>query len=269
MATAEINGTTLWYELEGTGAPCVALHGGIGGLYDGWRRLADHHEVLWFDRRGTGRSGRPGLHTITMEQLADDAAALLRHLELPPAVLIGHSYGGFIAQELALRHPELVRALVLVATSPGQLGAAEVAGEAGTAAPMPDALAAALSGPLASNDDLRAALAVALRHYVHQADPQPLLDQLRSADVDWQESQRGFEVLASWSSVDRLAGITAPTLVVGGRHDPITAWPQQARIATRIPGAELLLLDDASHFVWVDQPGDFWAAVDRFLTAQG
>jgi pimeloyl-ACP methyl ester carboxylesterase len=269
MAQVDVNGTTLWYELEGTGTPCVALHGGIEPLYRGWRSLADEHRVLWFDQRGTGRSGRAGLETVSMEQLADDVAALLRHLDLGPATVFGHSYGGFVAQELALRHPDLVRALVLVATGPGQLGATEAAGEDGEGAPMPEALAAALGTPFASNDEMRAAIEVALRHYVHRADPQVLLDLLAEADLDWQATRRGFEVLASWSSVDRLTGLAAPTLVVGGRADPVTTWPQQVRIAKRAPGAHLLVLDEASHFVWVDRPEEFWAAVDAFLVRVG
>jgi proline iminopeptidase len=269
MAEIEVNGTALWYDLEGSGAPIVALHGGIEPLYRGWRRLAGEHRVLWFDQRGAGRSGRPDLATLTMEQLADDAAALVQLLGLGPVVVLGHSYGGFVAQELALRHPELVRALVLVATGPGQLGTGEVADEDGAGPPMPGPLAAALSAPVASDDEMRAAIEVALRHYVHRADPEPLIGLLDGAAIDWRATVRGFEVLASWSSVDRLARIAAPTLVVGGRQDPVTSWPQQVRIAKRIPGAELTLLDDASHFVWEDCPDEFWSVVDGFLAVLG
>jgi proline iminopeptidase len=78
---------------------------------------------------------------------------------------------------------------------------------------------------------------------------------------------RGFEVLASWSSVDRLAGIVAPTLVLGGRHDVFTAWPQAHRIASRIPGAEVVVFEESGHFPWIEEPDRFFAVVRDWLAA--
>jgi proline iminopeptidase len=269
MAEATINGTTIWYEVEGEGRPFLVMHGGLGVDHDLYRStlqgLVARGRVVWYDHRSNGRSGRPPIETLTMAQLADDAAALLAHLGLGPALVVGHSYGGFVAQELALRHPEAVAGLLLVATGPGQLGAGEVADEDGAAAPMADDLAAAFSALPTSDDEVRATFRAVLPHYVARFDPAILQEGFDRTVVSLEAMVRGFELLAGWSSVDRLGGIHAPTLVVGGRDDPVTSWPQQVRIAKRVPGAELLLLEDASHFVWLDQPDRFLAAVDGLL----
>jgi proline iminopeptidase len=273
MPEAELNGTTLWYETEGTGPPCLVCHGGLGldhGLYrDTLRRLVDRCEVVWFDHRGNGRSGRPGRETITMEQLADDAAALLDHLGLGPAVVLGHSYGGFVAQELALRHPDAVAALVLVATGPGQLGEGEVDGEDGAGEPMAEDLAALFSRVPESDEGMRSVFRAALPHYVRRFDPVRLQADFDRTIVSVDAMVRGFEVLAGWSAVDRLRSVTAPTLVIGGRNDPVMSWPQQVRIAKRVKGAELAILEDTSHFVWLDEPDGFWSHVDAFFDRIG
>ena len=64
--------------------------------------------------------------------------------------------------------------------------------------------------------------------------------------------RRGFDVLAEWSSVDRLASITAPTLVLAGRYDPFTAWPQADRIARCVSNADIVVFEHSSHFPWLD-----------------
>lgn len=269
MAEATINGTPLWYEVEGAGRPCLVVHGGLGLDHDLYRStmqpLTERCRVVWYDQRSNGRSGRPPLDTLTMAQLADDAAALLEHLGLGPAVVLGHSYGGFVAQELALRHPNAVAALVLVAAGPGQLGTGEVEGEDGTGAPMADDLVAAFSSPPTSDDDMRTIFGAVLPHYVSRFDGAILQDGFERTVVSFEAMLRGFEVLGSWSSVDRLGAIAAPTLVLGGRDDPVISWPQQVRIAKRVPGAQLVLFDRTSHFVWLDEPDGFWAAVDDLL----
>ncbi len=269
MAEAVINGTTLWYEVEGSGRPCLVCHGGLGvdhGLYRSTMgHLADRCEVVWYDHRGNGRSGRPSRETLTMEQLADDAADLLAHLGLGPAVVVAHSYGGFVAQELVFRHPDAVAALILVATGPGQLGTGEVEGEDGEGAPMADDLVAAFSTVPGSDAEMRAVFSAVLPHYVRRFDATRLQSDFENTVVSVDAMVRGFEVLAEWSSVDRLATITVPTLVLGGRDDPVMSWPQQVRIAKRVSGAELELIDESSHFVWLDDPEHFWSTVDSFL----
>ena len=268
MANAELNGTSIWYEQEGTGPPCLVLHGGLGvdhALYQGTLTpLGERLRLVYLDHRGNGRSGRPPDGTITMEQLADDAAALARHLGLEHVVVLGHSYGGFVAQELALRQPELVSALLLIDTTPGQLGATESPDD-DQGPPPPPELVEAMSIIPSSDDELAAGMRDMFRFYLHRLDPAEIEPVLAATIFDVGAMIRGFEVLAGWSAVDRLPSITAPTLVLAGRHDPVTSWPQSVRIASRIPGAELVVLEDSGHMPWLDEPDRFFEVVVDWL----
>lgn len=128
MPTINVNGASLYYELRGGGPPVLFIAGatGDGGVFtEVAERLADEFTVITYDRRGNSRSPRPDGWTATsIDEQADDVAALLRALNLAPAVIFGTSGGALILLNLLLRHPEVVRgALVheppLVSVVPG------------------------------------------------------------------------------------------------------------------------------------------------------
>lgn len=268
MAIAELNGTTIWYEQEGAGPAALVLHGGLGIDHTLYRAtlgpLAGRLSLVYPDHRGNGRSGRPSLETVTMEQLADDAGALTEHLGLERVVVIGHSYGGFVAQELALRHPDLVSALILVDTTPGQLGSTEDP-DADQGPPPPPELIELMSVPPASDDELGVSMRALFDFYLHRLDPIEVEPFLAQTVFDLGAMLRGFEVLAGWSSVDRLHTIATPTLVLAGRHDVFTSWPQAVRIASRISGAELVVFEESGHMPWLDEPDRFFAVISEWL----
>ncbi len=277
MAEAEINGTTIWYDTEGPAdAPVLlTIHGGLGfdhvHLKD-FGRLAGRRRVVFYDQRGNGRSGQPPRETVTIEQLADDAAGLLDHLGVERAVALGHSYGGFVAQELALRHPDRVAGLVLVTTTPGQLGRDERADETEQGPPLPDELLALMSTPPANDEEFAAGMPRLAPFYVRPVDDgrvDAMLALLPGTIFRADVMMRGFEVLAGWSSVDRLHSITAPTLVLAGRHDLHTSFPQSKRISSRIPGAQLVIFEDSAHFPWIEEPDAFFTTLEAWLAATG
>lgn len=116
---APVNGLRMYYEIHGSGQPLILLHGAymtidmMGPLLSG---LAGTHRVIAVEQQGHGRTAdidRP----ITYEQMADDTAALARHLEVGTADVVGFSMGGGVALQLAIRHPELVRRLVVASAS--------------------------------------------------------------------------------------------------------------------------------------------------------
>jgi proline iminopeptidase len=263
-----VNGVDLFVARDGSGPPCLVLHGGLGVDHTMYRAslngLVDGHELIYFDQRGNGRSGRPPLSTMTMEQLADDAAALVGRLDLPPPVVLGHSFGGFVAQELVLRHPASVRALILVDTSPGQLGAGEDP-EDGRGADLPAEAAAVLAEPPTDDDALAAGMRRLLPFYLHQRDVAEVAGMMSATVFSRDAMVRGFELLAGWSAVDRLHAITTPTLVIVGRHDVFTSPPQARRIASRIAGARLVEFADSGHFPWLDEPDRFRDVVSEWL----
>ncbi|HEX6676744.1 MAG TPA: alpha/beta fold hydrolase [Actinomycetes bacterium] len=269
MPTVEVNGTTLWYEAFGDGPTCLVMHGGLGLDHALCRpvveRLAGRLRLVWYDHRGNGRSGRPPLETLTMEQLADDADALARRLGAGPVLVLGWSYGGFVAQELAVRHPARVAGLVLVGTTPGQLGATERPG--GEQGPPPPAELAGLTGrpPAVGDEEFAAVMRGFVAYMVHRADPAELTAALDRTVLDAAAWRRSMEVLAGWSVVDRLGQVRVPTLVLAGRHDFLAAPPQAERIASRIPGAERVVFDHSGHALTYDEPDRFLAVVGDWL----
>ena len=118
MPEAHVNGIRLYYEEHGEGAPIACIHGGGSSALmwaDAVEELVRLGRVIAYDRRGCTRSERPEPYErTTVAEQADDAAALLEALAAAPAVVIGRSYGGAVAIDLALRYPDRVRALVLL-----------------------------------------------------------------------------------------------------------------------------------------------------------
>lgn len=262
MPEARVNGATLFYEIDGEGTPCFVVHGGLGVDHTLYRRslmpLAAELQLIHYDQRCNGRSTGAPLESVTIEQLADDLVALADRLAIDDFIVIGHSYGGYVAQEAALRHPGRISQLVLISTSPGQLGE----GETDYQGPPPPPELVALMGSFAeAGDDMETVMRKLLPWYLHSArveDVEPLTaGTIFNLDVMF----RGFAVHESWSTVDRLHEIQSPTLVVAGRHDVFTSLPQSERIARRIPGAELVILEEGGHFPWLDQPGQFFEAL--------
>jgi len=266
VSFVDVNGVELYVEEVGDGPPALVLHGGMGldcSLYRTLDPLAADLRLVYYDHRGNGRSGGDG-SSMSIRQWADDAAGLARFVGGgEPVIVLGHSFGGFIAQEMAANHGDVVRALVLVTTTPGQLGAGEEPAPPGP--PIPDEFAELLSSMPETDEQAAHGMKLLADAWVHR----DVADDLRAAmsGVTFRAAplRRGFEDLAGWSSVDRLASIEVPVLLVAGREDAFTAWPQSQRIADRLADAEVAVLDDSGHFPWFDQPDAFFETIREWL----
>ena len=259
------DGARLFVETIGTGPPLLMLHGGLGFDHSYFRpdfdRLASIREVVYLDHRGNGRSD-DFVEPITIESLAADAAGVIRSLGARAAVA-GHSFGGFVAQELAVTYPDLVERLLLLSTTPGQLGNADDP-NAYQGPPPPDDFLALLSTRPRSDEEYAAMGPKMLPFYMH-GDAAPLIDRTAETIFRVRPMIAGFESLATWSAVDRLGDLDMPVLVIAGEHDVATSRQQSERIARLIPHAGLHVLADAGHFGWLEQPGEFFELVERFL----
>lgn len=270
MPEIDVNGVTIHYVVDGDerAEPLLVLHGGLGVDHTLYRRtlspLGRSFRLVFFDQRANGRSGGDAA-AITMEQLADDAVALADALGFDgPIAVSGHSYGGFVAQELALRHPARVSRLLLFDTTPGQLGAGEdPADHAGP--PPPAELAQMLAAFPEDDEQFAAGLTRMLPYYLPGADMDEVAPLFADTVHRLAPMVRGFEVLAGWSAVDRLPAITVPTLLLVGAEDVFTSPPQSHRIAERTTNAEVVVVDDAGHFPWIQRPDVVFAAVEDWL----
>lgn len=265
MPTANLGDVALHYEVEGHGPPLVVLHGGLGLDHQLYRRtlapLARDFGLVFPDQRGNGRSFPVDIATVTIEQLARDAVTLADHLGIERFTVLGHSYGGFVAQELALRHGDRLAALVLVATTPGQLGTAEDPTVEDQGPPPPPEVAASVSAVPTSDEELAAGMARLLPAYFHRPHGRDLESLVAGTIFRAATMKRGFEVLDSWSSADRLNQIAVPTLILVGRHDVFTSFPQSYRIARRVAGASVVVFEKSGHFPWIEEPDLFFATL--------
>jgi pimeloyl-ACP methyl ester carboxylesterase len=254
--------TGLYVERRGHG-PEVLLIAGLGDPAEAWTAqldgLADRWRLTAFDNRGVGRSPLPPEgEPFDVAAMADDAASVLRTLDIPAAHVMGFSGGSAVAQELALRHPEVVRSLVLV----------------GTWARM-DAYGRAMTGTWrwlldAAPGDRAALEAFYLWVYTPRAHADGTVERLIDEALAFPHPQspdafrRQLDAFLTHDTADRLHLITAPTLVVAGEID-IAAPPRLGRrVAEGIPGAEWLVWPGAAHQPFQETPDEFNRLVDDF-----
>ena len=244
--------------VQGEGPPVVMSHA-LGLDVEMWdalaARLASRYTVLRYEHRGHGGSAvPPGSYTI--EALVDDAARLIGEWGRGPVAWIGLSMGGMVGQGLAILHPELLRGAVLANTTARYPEAAAATWRARIAAVEQGGMAAVADAVVERylHADYRAAHPLevaALRTTLLRADPAGYVAACHAvANVDW---------------LDRLSSVRTPTLVIAGARDA-GATPEMARaIAERIVGAELAVLDDASHLSVAEQPAQFAELVQSFI----
>jgi pimeloyl-ACP methyl ester carboxylesterase len=232
------DGARIHYEVHGDPVrPALALLEGMGGDLPGWRRniphLAAELFVIAYDHRGNGHSRAPDRPT-TMATYVEDCLGLLDELRVERANLYGQSFGGMVALELALTHPDRVRSLVLAATHPGLRHAVPSAGRAPKDRPWLQLYAAsfAVAHPEHVEEDLR----------VGRAQPQHPEGQ-----------RRQWEAIQGWDAFDRLPGLRVPTLVLHGAEDQMIDPGNARLLVERIPGAELVLLEGAGHVYHSEQ----------------
>lgn len=217
--------------------------------------LAAQHAMLLYDHRGHGRSGAGG-DAWTLDDLVEDAAALIRSQTDAPVVFIGLSMGGMVAQGLAVRHPALVRGVVLAHTVAGYGDAARQAWaqriETVRAAGMEAVVDTVVSRYL-GHEFLAAQpqAGKALRATLLANDPRSYAASCQAvAQVDWRAA---------------LPGVRCPTLVIAGRHDLGAPVEEAQRIAAAIPGAQLQILAHSAHLSPLEEPLALVAALRQFL----
>lgn len=267
MATALINDNQLFYLTTGEGLPCLVMHGGLGFdhtyLHPWLDPLGDTLHLIYYDHRGNGRSGRPPKETMTHARLAADADALAAHLGFGKVAVIGHSYGGFIALELALRYPDRVSHLILLDTAPHFDYGEEVMENARRMGATGEIMAA-LEEEWATDEEMRTRFPVIWPLYFHNFDPATGEKLLEKTIVSVAGMARDGET-AAYDVIPRLSEIRIPTLILVGRYDFICP-PSQAKIMHEgIADSELVIFENSGHLPYVEEPETFFAAVRDWI----
>ena len=256
----EANGLEIYVEQVGHG-PDVLLIGGLGDTVESWQfqldGLADRYRLTAFDNRGAGRTAMPD-GEVTVEMMADDAAGVLRALDIGCAHVAGFSGGSVIAQQLALRHPDLVRSLVLQSTFPAMdtylrtwaLYVRWLIEYAPSEREFLEGFFLDIYTARAHNDGTVAQIIEEVLAFPHKQ---------RTEDV-----QRFLDAFLRYDASDRLAQIAAPTLVLAGGLDSATRPELCRAVAELIPGARFEVLEEESHQPFQEVPDEWNAYVDAF-----
>jgi pimeloyl-ACP methyl ester carboxylesterase len=254
--------TAFWHE-GGAGPPVLLLNGWTAsglmwpsGLVE---RLEEHFLVVRVDNRGSGYS-RCAPTPASIATMADDAAGVLRAVAQEPAVVVGLSMGGMIAQELALRHPARVRALVLAGTRPPAPAHLQVPGDVIGGLlrrPRPGehraeffaSIWAELCGP---------GFATAQPDLLEE-----LVAQILVRPTPKAATFRQMSAIAAWHGPQRLRDIACPTTVVHGDVDPLMPVGNGMRLARLIPGARYVELPGVGHLPPLEAPDVIAEAIER------
>ncbi len=237
--------------------PLLFLHG-LGGGHAAWDRQVEHfgrrgYRCIAWDQPGYG--GTPSVEPYTLRTVTD---ALERHMGKDRVVLVGQSMGGFVAQEMYARFPDLIGALVLAFTSPAFGGAGSQSARQFVAARI---------GPLDEGKTM-AQVAKALMPTLRgtKSDPQGLAHAERVMSAVPPETYRkAIQLLTTFDRRDQLEKIAVPALLVAGSDDKIAPPSVMQSMARRIPHAEFVLLDGCGHLGPMDQPQAFNGALENFL----
>lgn len=254
-----IDGADLYYELHGSaGPPVVLVHGYTGDVGD-WRHqvaaLAPAHRVLVMDHRGHGRSSAPAERSsYTIERMADDVEALARHAGFGRYHLVGHSMGGMVAQEIALRAPERLLTLTLEDTGPDfPIGRVEGVREL-----------FATRIALGESEGMAAVAALPLPPLApHMPQGRAVEERERLARMAVDGYAGAWQALCRFTPArERVRAIRTPTLVVMGELDRMVAEGSRW-LADNVPGAVLETIAEAGHSPQFERPELFNAALLR------
>jgi proline iminopeptidase len=271
MSLIPVRDISLFTRVIGQGNPLVLMHGGPGvdhSLFYPLFPLAQNHTLILYDHRCNGRSLGPDVSTMTWDNLTADADALRQSLGFEKWAVLGHSFGGMVALEYALRFPDRLTHLILVDTCADtwwvQQNAPELLAKRGYSHHAVDAAHRVFNGHTHRMkwDVLRFG-----RAYTYKLNLVELIHLLR-AKTNPAATIFGFgQLMPGWTVMDRLHEIQTPTLIIAGRHDFEFPPEHQAIMADRLPHARLEIIERAGHNSPQERPVEVRAAIERFLSS--
>ncbi len=262
MPRFSCNGADLYYETHGEGPPLM-LVAGLASDSQSWlpiiEELSRHFFVITPDNRGSGRTTPQEIET-GIREIADDCVALMEHLGLSSASLAGHSMGGMVALDLAIRFPDRVDNLILAATSYHNSS-------------RNNALFSDWASTMESGTDMKLWFRnlfywiFTWRFFENETALKEAVDY--SVDYPYPQSSIAFgnqvKAIVDFDRAHEVGGIESDTLVISGREDILFPPDVCADLAKAIPGAECTVIDQAAHSIHVEQPQAFTDRILDFL----
>jgi pimeloyl-ACP methyl ester carboxylesterase len=264
------NGIDYAYREVGEGTPPLVLLQHFRGNLDNWDpalidELASERRVITFDNAGVG--GSTGITPTTIRQMALDAIAFLDAMDLAQVDILGFSIGSFVAQEIALIRPAILRRLILASSAPqGAAGmhgwAPEVIGAVGTPALNPDGY---LGVFFTRGEASRQAGVETLGRLTARTGD-------RDQPTSWQTRQAQYDAVCTWGIPDhgllqRVSAIEMPVLIANGDSDPMILPHYSYLLAGLVPQAQVKIYPDSAHGFLFQHHAAFARDVDSFLTA--
>ncbi len=254
----------MFYEIRGAGEPLILIPGFASGAWSwSWQteELAKSFQIVTFDPRGISRSRIVNDVVVSISGIANDIVDLLDELEIEKAHVLGISFGGFVAQDLALRFPDRIRRLVLASTSFG--------GPNHVAPSMQVLSTFASTDGLNTSDRIRKYLTVAFSSEFVETHGETVerFCQLREENfVPREVYMQQLQEALNFNVEDRVTEIRHDTLIVSGDSDVIVPVQNSRHLAAAIPNARLELIRGTGHMAFVEKPGEFNRIVRAFLT---
>ncbi len=275
MTNMTIRDVSLFVKIIGQGYPLLLMHGGPGLDHTSLlplEPLADQFTLIFYDHRCNGRSEGAETTSMTMENLTADVDTLRQVLGFEKWAVLGHSFGGNVALEYALRHPNNLTRLVLMDTGGDQwwvnTNAPRLLGKRGFSEETVRAARRFYNGAITTDEFIDVFMLFQdAYNYDNSLFPIPedippeLMPKFRPEALIFGYSQ----TLQGWSVMDRLKEIMVPTLVMAGRYDFLFPPEHQAILADRLPDARLELIERAGHNPHMEQPDPVFEALRDFL----
>lgn len=262
MPTMEVNGIHIYYEMHGEGDPLILIMG-LRRNAEWWYRqipdLSKNFKLLIFDNRGAGRSDKPKID-YSIRLFADDTAELMKSLDIAKAHVLGVSMGGYVAQELAINYPEMVRSLVLGCTGAG--GQSAVMMSSDRLKKFTD-----IDG-LSPEEILKKDMDIYFSDQFVKEHPEEIKKFIEISLRYYQPPdafERQFAACLKHDTLHRLGRITVPTLIMSGDDDFLVP-PENSRILKNlIPHAKLIFLEGKRHCFFIEEAERFNQEVVSFL----
>ena len=264
MPKAKVNSFNLYYEIHGEGFPLLMIPGLSENVY--WwdapliEELARSFKVIVFDNRDVGRSDKTE-GEFTCKMLADDTLGLMDALNIEKAHFLGHSMGGFIAQELGLNYPERVGKLILCSSGCG-----------GSKAPLVNPKTVRLIMKLSQREHTRKLVEQGVPHMFSEdfikANPDYInkkIDDILTIPTEPDAFKRQVTSNMRFNSYRRLKNIKVPTLILHGKKDLLMPPENAELLAEKILGAKLIYFENAAHMTFMEEPARFIEHVLDFL----